>query len=293
MSGLDQELKNSDDVFRSTLFICDTQSKPDIHEEAVKLARYFPHKQRFPAGDTTVQSSSERYEKEKEDYVFCLQEALQLRSRYVLLIEDDTLPIPGMLQVIKYSLEHRIEHGSITMSEAESKGGKWAYLKLYYPERWQGYATETRPLIELTGVALLGGSIFMFLFYFIERHRRPFMVYLVPFALGAAYAVALVYMIGRPHVLQWRHVAVQTHAVVPAPNCCSPAILYPANMARKLANFLQETTCTSRFPIDFAMDRFTRKFKLKRYLVEPNIMKHIGMYSSIKSNRKKPEDFFL
>ena len=108
---------------------------------------------------------------------------------------------------------------------------------------------------------------------------------------GSLYAILVAFMVGRQYIMEWRRISKFTYRVVPAPDCCSPAILYAADKAKQLSAYLKTKTCSSSYPIDLAMDEFAKVNNYKKYLVEPNLLQHIGMFSSIKAKSAFPQRF--
>ena len=274
---------------RKAMFICNTEAGPGKHEEAERLSKYFLSKMRFPKSDPAA-SIMDKFEKEKEDYIYCLAKALEFKSKYIVIIEDDTVPTDNMLTVLQYLVESYMEkktyHGDwITNSQ------QWAFLKLYYPERWQGYAFEFKRIIELFSFGTIGGSGFVFLYHLLSKSVQR--CYLISFVLGAVYMILVVLLIGRQHIIQWKTWSKYTYDVIAAPDCCTPAILYERSMAERLIQHLNATVCDNNYPIDYAMDKFAKDNKYSKYLVEPNIFKHIGMFSSIKRKSKHPKNFWF
>jgi len=330
VAGLDAELRGPGCAFpesSTTMFICDVHAGPGLHQEAGRLAQYFPTKTRFTKPEPAY-VIMDRHDKEKSDYVYCLNEALRYDPRYVIMVEDDAVPRNNMMYTLKHILNSRLTSSQSTSSVFKDlpsheenhvlTSNNWAYLKLFYPEVWQGYSKEWRTVIDLIGPALSGGSLFVVIFYFTlpqrysqhakhkhschhenindysTPHKNSNMSYIsiiCSFLIGATYMVVLAVLLGRQNVISWRRLLPTLHHVVPAPNCCSPAILFPASMARQLTGYLENTTCSKRFPMDFALDKFAVQHSYQRYLVEPNIMKHIGFVSSLSSKSKNPEDF--
>ena len=168
---------------------------------------------------------------------------------------------------------------------------EWAYLKLYYPDRWKGFAFEVVPLLELLGLGLIGGSLFVGFGCFCRPKEKRYVMVRVPFLLGFIYLVLVALSVGRQHLINWRRISNCTYTVLPAPNCCSPAILYKADKAKELSDYLKTLKCSATFPIDYAIDQFARDGGYSKFLIEPNLVQHIGMLSTLKSWSLHPEEF--
>ncbi len=265
---------------RKALFICDVFAGPGEHVEAKKLGSRAEVKERFQTNDPGA-AIMDTFDKEKEDYAFCIDVALTYKASYVLMIEDDVLPVTDLFGVLEALLDSSILR----------RNSNWAYLKLFYPDRWKGYGYEFVPLVELCGLGLIGGSTFLSCAHLWGRHNRNHRTKPRHFAVGFIYAVLIAVTVGRQYVTEWRRVSKSTYTVVPAPDCCTPAILYSSQNAKELSEHLKMTTCSAAFPVDAAIEQFASKHGHEKYLVEPNLMQHIGMLSSIKTWSDRPLDF--
>ena len=106
----------------TALLVCDV-SGDSRHPELDTLRALLPVVPRPAEGGAPLH----RLEREKRDYVFCLQEAAR---RYpgsaVLLAEDDSLPHYALVQHLRAILARRLHHDT-------------AYIKLFHPPHLQGY----------------------------------------------------------------------------------------------------------------------------------------------------------
>ena len=69
---------------------------------------------------------------------------------------------------------------------------------------------------------------------------------------------------------------------VPAPDCCTPANLYPGPNIDRLADSLASISCGYNKAKDFALVDVVAETGLKAWYLQPNIVSHIGAYSSIR-----------
>ena len=143
--------QDSEEVFpNKVLFVCDVFAGPGNHTEVKSLSSLVDVSKRFPINDPSA-VIMDNYEKEKEDYAFCIDMALKYQPQYVLIVEDDAIPFANMLKVLKVVLNRFLENMS-SDGNVLPQSEEWAYLKLYYPERWKGFAFEVIPLLELMGL---------------------------------------------------------------------------------------------------------------------------------------------
>ncbi|CAH1266542.1 TMEM246 [Branchiostoma lanceolatum] len=272
------EHEGADVVFQ----VCNVNFPPEAHHEAVFLSKYVPvvHREK----NEEQAEEKDRFEREKLDYIFCLEKSVELNPDYVLMVEDDALPTPDMLHVLRHKLQYRLKLRT-RQGELVHNSDDWAFMKLYNIERWQGYGNDLRSFLELTGVGLLGGTAFL-----LALHRKGMKTQkrCILFALGFVYVVLLCWTVGRQYLLQFRRLSAQFYTITTGPFCCTPAVLYPVNMAAEIAAFLQKGTCEERYPLDFALSDFAIDKGLARYKVEPNLVLHVGLVSSIRADIRDP-----
>ena len=224
--------------------------------------------------------------REKDDYIEGLETALQYNSTYVLMIEDDALPSENLLKDLRFVLKHKMRWKFL------KKRSDWAFLKLYYPEKWQGYGWPELP--ELILIGALGGCLGVWLdLKFRNRTRNKKLSLYCTFIVWTVYFILAVYTVGRVHWIELRKLSPLMYSVVKAPGCCTPGVLYQRSHARDLANFLKTVNCNDKYPMDVAIDDFAKKSNLERYLVMPNMVSHIGVHSSLSSQLKDFAEFYL
>lgn len=270
------------------VFVCNVYPGPGVHNEAKYLAKYFSTFVRFtePSPAYVIMNS---FEKEKEDYLFCMQNLLKYSSEYILILEDDAVPYENFAKALDNVL-----------SKLEKSHPTWGILKLFYPSRWQGFSiTEIRKCIELFCIGICGSIFFVvgfgllnFLLCYRGNKKLVKNKLLVAALLGFLHAVCSVLLVGRQNVLEIMRDWNVFFAVV-APNCCSPAILYKSEIAKMLIEHLRYTECNQNYPLDKAIDDLRRINNIGTYLVEPSLVKHIGVISSLKGIKGNLEEFIL
>ncbi|XP_035665895.1 post-GPI attachment to proteins factor 4-like [Branchiostoma floridae] len=238
------------------ILICNMDPEPSAHTDAVYLSEFFSMVSRY--GDDEVSVPHGKHEKEKQDYVYCLKKSLQTNPRYVLMLQDDALVVPGSLQVLDYVVRTKVErtrHGwDFTPNNDTRK-----LLKLHTPEYIQRDFHTVKPkriaanLAELLGYGLFGGLCYDYYISFLLR----------------------------PHLLELRRVSKYLSVMLDANDCCLPATLLPTAAARELVSFLEGETCGPGYPLDTAVDDFVSSKGYRQFAVEPNLFRHIGMYSTL------------
>ena len=69
---------------------------------------------------------------------------------------------------------------------------------------------------------------------------------------------------------------------MPAPDCCTTANLYPGPNIEQVADSLASISCGYNKAKDFALVDVVAETGLKAWYLQPNIVRHIGAYSSIR-----------
>ncbi|XP_066510217.1 post-GPI attachment to proteins factor 4-like [Hoplias malabaricus] len=259
------------------VLVCDVESEPSGNEDAELLKKHF-RVVHHPLEERKVHSYINMFEKEKRDYVFCLRRGWELlRPRNVVLLEDDALPRKDFFSVIQDLLSRRFSLNSL-------------YVKLYHPERLQRYWNpEPYRLLEWVGLGLVGATVLLLLSVAVWGPRTPsfstpLMLFLV------LYVMAVAELMGRHYLLELRRVSPQLYAVSPATECCTPAMLFPGNASVRVAALLDRVECVKGHAKDMALYRIARNTPGERaHSIEPNLIQHIGAFSSVRPNPPNPQ----
>lgn len=268
------------------LAICSVGS--EITEEEEHLKEIVPL---FRAPEASLKSSdfgpyhdklAWPYEKEKRDYASCLMEVqTQYNPDYILVVEDDALPVENALKTI----DHWIYYLS-------RKSTRYSYLKLYHPKRLQGFESlEAERIPQLFGISAVLGT----LLGWIEtqftlgtgKQAYSFWTLLSWFIYSALVAIA----IGRPHLESWRSLlSPHFHYSVPDPYCCTQAVLYSSESAKDFSRYLETVTCNETFHKDDALWSYNlaRRLNGSGRLLQPNLFRHVGLWSSLRSGFVNP-----
>lgn len=257
------------------LFLCNVERSVS-HFDAKLLSKYVPVANRYEGteDDYGDDPSTNSFEKEKQDYVYCLESSLQTYNPdYVLMVEDDALPEEQIFPVLEHLLRARL-------SEPHLRDA--LYLKLYHPERLQHYINpEPMRILEWVGVGMVLGPLLTWIYMrFASRPGFSWPVMLF-FSL---YSMGLVELVGRHYFLELRRLSPSLYSVVPASQCCTPAMLFPAPAARRTLTYLSQVYCHQGFGKDMALYSLLRAKGERAYVVEPNLVKHIGLFSSLRYN---------
>lgn len=252
---LHQLLSGHDNV---SVLICNVDHDPQLHQEAVELERIYRSVRR---GQPL--SSNNLIDKEKEDYVFCLNASIaaghQISSAdYILVLEDDAVPLDDLLPVTRRLIDYLY-----------LRRPDFFYVKLYHPERLQGYwQPEPWRIAEWLAVSVLP-VFFLTLCFRLRRH-----------IVWVFYFMALMECIGRPHLIQLRrYLGPAAYNLLAATECCTPAMLFSSTSALTASTFLSSVTCRRGYAKDTALYQHVRQSqgRLQAFVVEPNLVQHIAV----------------
>ncbi len=268
-------------LFQIKLFVCNVDTDAESYIEAKNLSSIVEVVNRF---NKTSPSILHVLEKEKQDYVFCIRESLKLEPRYSLIIEDDAIPRDDFFRVVHDVIQRQLDMRT-RFGELETVNEALLYVKLYHPERLLGYLNiEPDRLPELFGIGFLFGTLMMLVYkkLVISEHSISIFHERLVFCVLCVFVMLVVICIGRPHVVEFRRFF-SLYSFMKAPECCTPAMLFPNQGAKLVADFLANTTCRRQFGKDMALEKFRHsKVDFKTYMVQPNLVTHIGMYSSLR-----------
>ncbi|XP_062892937.1 transmembrane protein 246 [Mobula hypostoma] len=257
---------------RARLFACNVHHPPEDHALPRRARSLIPEVRRFGEEGSPPAPEDDPFEKEKADYLFCLGRALAGGARHVLLAEDDALPRPDLFPVLGDVLGRRLQ------------GRQPLYVKLYHPERLQGYLhPEPARLLEWAGLGALGGSLLRWLLP-APAGRRSWR----SLAALAALCMLAAELGGRVYLLELRRLSPQLYALAPASHCCTPAMAFTADGARRAMAYLGERQCRRGYAKDTALYEAAREHSEEAYVVEPNLVSHIGLYSTLRGYIARP-----
>ena len=306
-AAVDQLLRKDTNFKDKILFICNVDDRPQSHQDAVWLQNFFQFVQKLGSSSFNVKFSSvmrrplensylsdyyhAKRRKEANDYVFCLNASRAFNSSYVLMLEDDVVPDSDLLDVVNYALRQRL-HVNHDEDVQTHQPREFSYIKLYYPEKWQGYAWELDRLVELICIGFIGAgfinSLTSILLIFCGKHYSSNNNF--NFFLGFFLFICIASLLNRQAILDLRRISPQLYKFGPSPRCCTPGMLYNTKYLPKLMDFIIEHTEVNK---DLAIYDFTEHSGIPGFLIEPNLLYHIGMYSSLFEDYKSPREFLF
>lgn len=262
------------------VLLCDVESSPMENEDATLLENHFTVIRRSSSEEQqNPREQVNTFEKEKRDYVFCLRKGWELvRPKNVIILEDDALPRQDFFKVVKDLLSRRFALQTL-------------YIKLYHPERLQRYLNpEPYRILEWVGLGLVCASVFLYLLPYWNPFSLSFTLSPIHLLFFTLYFMAAAELLGRHYLLEARRISPQLYAVSPATECCTPAMLFPGNSSLRVAEFLDNSFCYRGNAKDMVLYQMARTLPGEwSHSVEPNLVTHIGAYSSVRPNPVKPK----
>ena len=285
------EDRTSDLPYRLQAFVCNIQSDSVTHTEAMDLESFIPVHSRVNHVQDKLIS---KYTKHGLDHAWCLNQSTQMGTDFVLMVEDDTIPKPDMLNILAYAIQQ------ITMShsrdEVVNRTEQIAWVKLFHGTRYLGFISlEPNRLPELFSLGVVLGSVFTALARAISmmcRSSRVHISYYTYWIISSIYITLVLLAIGRQSLLSLRsQLSPSLYLMVPAPKYFSPAMLYTSQSARSAGKFLETCHVGPKYPTDAAIYDFAKQSHLNSYYVEPNAFSHIGLISTLHKSETSPLHF--
>ncbi|XP_028328795.1 post-GPI attachment to proteins factor 4 [Gouania willdenowi] len=258
------------------VLVCDVESGP-LENKDVRLLQ--PHFQVIRRSQQNAHKPVNMFEKEKRDYVFCIRKAWSIaKPQHVLVLEDDALPRADFFPVINNLLSRGFASDTL-------------YIKLYHPERLQRYWNpEPYRLLEWVGIGWVGATILLLLGRFWNPWSFTFTFSGLHFLFLTLYVMGVVELLGRHYLLEARRLSPQLYAVSPATECCTPAMLFPGTASLRAARYLDASFCVKGYAKDMVLYKMARTIPGERsHSIEPNLVAHIGSYSSVRPNPSRPK----
>lgn len=260
------------------VLICDVEHRSSGNEDAALLEKYFRVIRRTAKERDTSLWSINVFEREKRDYVFCLRKGLELtRAKNVVVLEDDALPRSDFFNVVYNLLSRTFIRDTL-------------YVKLYHPERLQRYWNpEPYRILEWIGLGSVLATLLLLFMPFCKRLRLSFPLSHISLVFFTLYFMAVVELFGRHYLLELRRLSPQLYTVSPATECCTQAMLFPGNASLRTADHLDASFCYRGNAKDIVLYKMLRWFWGEHaHSVEPNLIQHIGAFSSLRANPPMP-----
>ncbi|XP_051238133.1 transmembrane protein 246 [Dicentrarchus labrax] len=261
------------------VLVCDVESGPQENQDAKLLETHFKVIQRSPQEQQRNRERINTFEREKRDYVFCIRKGWELvQPKNMIVLEDDALPRQDFFTVVKDLLSRRFALQTL-------------YIKLYHPERLQRYWNpEPYRILEWVGLGLVAATALLLTFPYWNPFSFSFTFSSGHLLFFTLYFMAAAELLGRHYLLEVRRLSPQLYTVSPATECCTPAMLFPGNASLRAADYLDGSFCIKGNAKDMVLYQMARTIPgEKSHSVEPNLITHIGAYSSVRANPSRPK----
>lgn len=279
MQQLDGILRGCGERRCAEVLVCDVESGPLENQDAKLLEPYFRVIRRSPREQLGNRDQVNTFEREKRDYVFCLRKGWELlKPKNIIVLEDDALPRLDFFKVVKDLLSRRFALHTL-------------YIKLYHPERLQRYWNpEPYRILEWVGLGLVGATALLLILPYWNPCLFSFKLSTSHLLFFTLYFMVTAELLGRHYLLEARRLSPQLYAVSPATECCTPAMLFPGNASLRVADYLDSSFCYKGNAKDIVLYQIARTTPGERsHSVEPNLITHIGAYSSVRVNPARPK----
>ena len=203
------------------------------------------------------------------DYTYVLQRCVDAGTRWVTMIEDDTLAVEGWFSRTLEALQKADEQHPAT-EEMD-----WLYLRLFYTEEflgwnaeeWRQYLTASIAVAGMTGMALLLIRQFVF-----EKTITNSVIAIACLVCAPAY-ISLYFMAGRLSM----HPPLPGIYRMPKFGCCAQGLVYSHKMASKVINRLSQVR---EGYVDQIVEAWANEANLVRWVTVPSLLQHVGASSS-------------
>lgn len=285
------EVLDAENAFPKTaVFMCNVDPYVKAHKEFLALSTLFPHRSKYYGNSFIL---IDKHEKEKQDYNYCLREALKFQPEYVLLVEDDALPHLDFYQVLEHILQTRLET-VVKAGEPVQNREEWMWLKLNFPDNLSFFERNWYFALEWIALSLFLSGALTLSFHIVHQcksgkeseesaTRHGAWLYLV-FAFSFLLVFICLLILERPYFTYLRGYSKYFYTLGPGTSCCTPAVLFPAGQVPYVIGYLRHIRCSRWNPLDFALEDYRIQRGLRQYLISPNLFRHIGMYSSLRAN---------
>ncbi|XP_046572563.1 post-GPI attachment to proteins factor 4-like [Haliotis rubra] len=258
------------------IFLCNVDGHPDSYREATSLNPTFTTFQKFKGKQAKF---VDIFEKEKMDYIYCIEETLKRNASNVFMIEDDSYPHKDLFLVLEKVISY---------PEENQKTNNVTFIKFYHPERLLGYLSlQLERLPEMFALGAVFGTILVVpvcLYLFKESDSDVRLLWILSalyFSLGAL-------AIGRVNLIELRRFSAHMYQVTPAASCCTQAMFFPQDGARSIVKHLKEVTCKKGYGKDMALEEIRGRGHYKALMVQPNLFIHTGLFSTLRRGMVNP-----
>jgi hypothetical protein len=288
---------------RFLITLCENNNTDERISDGIELIRHL-----LPVFIINSKSESliNKYEREKYAHLQCILANFQsfTNVKYLLLLQDDAEPISeNFYDQLSSLIDYRIQQQWPTNGHRKQP----AFIKLYHPRWLIGYFNPSFYVI----IQLIATSFFItflgFYFYriFIQlrllnkinsiptsrfsSNNHQFLLNFFYFLFYFILVILVLILLDHSNVSwTWRSLHPSFYAIYPAPSCCIPAVLFFRETYMEIIEYLNSIQCHRTYAIDTAFDDLPKRTGLQTYLLEPNLLHHIGLYSRLRQKYINP-----
>jgi len=261
--------EKNDDKFG--IFLCNASSPNGLEKTFVESQFKEKFLHRFINYDGNL-----RIQKELKDYVTCLT-TIKKRFpsvKYIILNEDDGIPLPGFYESIELIIQQ------IEFNSKHIPFKTISHVKLHH-------GTEFRKLPYLIFIFVIPLSVLSFIK--LVCYELKLVVNNLYLLLFSILLFSLIYIAG-PQIVGKVHqkLTLSFFPLVMPESCCLVSVLYPVDNLQDTLDYLVKSSKRRPLtPKDSLLDDLPTETGMTVYMTEYNLVKHIGIFSSLRNNHYK------
>ena len=203
------------------------------------------------------------------DYTYVLQRCVDAGTRWVAMIEDDTLAVEGWFSRTMEALQKADEQHPTT-EEVD-----WLYLRLFYTEEFLGWNAEEWRQYFAVSIAIVGMTCMALLLIRQCMFEKIITTSVIAVAclVCAPACISLYFMAGRLSM----HPPLTGLYRMPKFGCCAQGLVYSHKMASQVINRLSRVR---EGYVDQIVEAWANEANLVRWVTVPSLLQHVGASSS-------------
>ncbi|XP_045212376.2 post-GPI attachment to proteins factor 4-like isoform X2 [Mercenaria mercenaria] len=266
------------DDIRIHFSVCNVDINPESHTDMRDIPKWITVYQRNAKPGSKYKSF---FEKEKEDYIFCLQKGLEQNTSYMLVTEDDALPHSELLTVIKEKILTKEKCAfkqrnlqNVLYIKLFTNNRDTNFIRTWYkPTALLEFGIDMRVLYELILLSLVFTGILLII---CKKYTKTRMSTYSKFLL-IIYVICVLTFIERRNIrMVWRYILGISHEISSAPAGSFVAMLYPRDGVYNTVSYLSSSECSRVYAKDLVLNDMGRDHWKQVLYIEPSLFTHIG-----------------
>ncbi|TPX32944.1 hypothetical protein SeMB42_g07553 [Synchytrium endobioticum] len=277
------------DSTQSRIAIVNTNIPPSAHSEAIRLAQHvpilIPTRRNVTTDDEWTQLSW--WKKGSYDFAAVFDLAHDSHCLVTVVLEDDAVVGPAFSETVRRRLARLLASDESQCS--------WAYIKLFWTHYWDGWEVSVADVLVLAAVSLTAGIVCALVALARLQRRRALggsavqAMLLVVFAFGCVVALLVLLSVGKQNWRRWLG-ASETGVVPSVAAAAAVGQVYSKCHLRGMADFLYARAADD-VPVDILFNAYVAEKQVRIYEVVPNVVQHVGLYSSAEVKNKGTAKF--